>query len=430
VNDQKPHAPQPGTSRAAETAARVAARYATAPTYTQMQAEEARVAVRSAEIATQVAMEAQAAAESALAEMHAASIEQFMRGPATVESISVSSRPGVEDRASEPTREWAQESHAIDSYEIRAESAPRIAASRAATHPPSVVTREVIDGRNFDLRWEPDIPSRAIQMPATPRDQEEFGLALEDWWTPAEVNATLHNEPIEIDGESSHANLIPFPREVVASRKMRPRLAETAAGASFEQEGQLSIFEVDPGTVSTEPVTSQLSEPSTAAWNGPGWSGMELDAHPAREEVLQPQPSQQRGPYLAPLGLRLLAIAVDGSLILAVFSALAMWMASRMAQIPDAKTAEAIVAAGLLVTGFAYHWAFFKMAGTTPGLRYAGIAICTFNNEVPTRLELKHRLKAMALSLLPVGIGMVWAVFDEDHLSWHDRISGTYIRKR
>jgi hypothetical protein len=29
-----------------------------------------------------------------------------------------------------------------------------------------------------------------------------------------------------------------------------------------------------------------------------------------------------------------------------------------------------------------------------------------------------------------VGLGLVWSVFDEDHLSWHDRISQTYLRKR
>jgi hypothetical protein len=33
------------------------------------------------------------------------------------------------------------------------------------------------------------------------------------------------------------------------------------------------------------------------------------------------------------------------------------------------------------------------------------------------------------VSLLPVGLGMVWSVFDEDHLSWHDRLSETYLRK-
>ena len=51
---QKAEPETSGSSRAAQAAARVAQRYAKAPTYSQMQAEEARAAVRAAEIATQV----------------------------------------------------------------------------------------------------------------------------------------------------------------------------------------------------------------------------------------------------------------------------------------------------------------------------------------------------------------------------------------
>jgi hypothetical protein len=29
-----------------------------------------------------------------------------------------------------------------------------------------------------------------------------------------------------------------------------------------------------------------------------------------------------------------------------------------------------------------------------------------------------------------VGLGFAWSLFDDDHLSWHDRISQTYLRKR
>jgi uncharacterized RDD family membrane protein YckC len=36
---------------------------------------------------------------------------------------------------------------------------------------------------------------------------------------------------------------------------------------------------------------------------------------------------------------------------------------------------------------------------------------------------------ALILSLLPVGLGVAWAIFDEDHLTWHDRLSGTYLRR-
>jgi uncharacterized RDD family membrane protein YckC len=67
---------------------------------------------------------------------------------------------------------------------------------------------------------------------------------------------------------------------------------------------------------------------------------------------------------------------------------------------------------------------------STPGMRYAGIALSTFEDDSPTRAQLRRRLGAIALSLLPVGLGFAWSVFDEDHLSWHDRISQTYLRKR
>ena len=53
-------------SRAAAAAARVAARYAKAPSFSEMQAAEARAALRVAEVATRVALDAQAAAQAAL----------------------------------------------------------------------------------------------------------------------------------------------------------------------------------------------------------------------------------------------------------------------------------------------------------------------------------------------------------------------------
>jgi hypothetical protein len=62
-------------------------------------------------------------------------------------------------------------------------------------------------------------------------------------------------------------------------------------------------------------------------------------------------------------------------------------------------------------------------------MRYARISLCTFDDQNPTRGQLHGRLVAMILSLLPLGLGLAWAIFDEDHLSWHDRLSKTYQRK-
>jgi uncharacterized RDD family membrane protein YckC len=425
---QKPQVPHPGASRAAEAAARVAARYAKAPSYTQMQAEEARVAVRVAEIATQMAIQAQAVAESALADLHAATVDQPIPGPAIVESIDRPAQVEVEQRDPQPEMQRADDSNA--SIACVAEIEPAVSAGVAQPETHSVTTDGVTDGKVFNLRWEPDLPAHALRMPPPVHAQEEFELDAEDWWTPARVSATLHSEPIEVNAEQSQANLIEFPREVVATRKMRPRLAETVAGVAAEGEAQLSIFEVDPSAISIEPMAETLSKTSTAAWSGPVWSGMELDAHPAREEIQRTEASPAKGPFLAPLGLRLMAIAVDTALVLATLFAAAMWIESKMANLPGPKVAELLAVVGLVLAAFAYHALFFTLFKTTPGIHYAGIALCTFNDRVPTREQLRRRLCAMVVSLLPMGLGMVWSVFDEDHLSWHDRLSETYLRKR
>jgi hypothetical protein len=62
-------------------------------------------------------------------------------------------------------------------------------------------------------------------------------------------------------------------------------------------------------------------------------------------------------------------------------------------------------------------------------MKYARIGLCTFDDQSPTRAQRCGRLGALLLSVLPLGLGAAWAIFDEDHLSWHDRLSRTYQRK-
>ena len=423
-------------SRAAETAARVAARFAKAPSYSELQAAETRVAVRAAEIATKVALEAQAAAEDAVAEMHAAVVEQPSRGPAVVETFAAPVRRQMTEKVQD-LRSEAVEVAQIEPKSLAGVKERTPQSATAVVQPDLFFTPTLAEGQSFGIRWEPDMPVRSAERKPVPtRRQEELELSAEDWWTPAEVRATLRNEPIEIvEPEPTHANLIEFPRELVATRKIRPRLAEAACGAELETEGQLSIFEVDPRSVSTEVASAEaMLEMSASAWNGASgaeWSGMELDAQPAHDSsyARNAEPNAAERPFLAPLGLRLMALVVDGALIVGMFFAAAFVAAAEMSQPPVGKPAEMMAVVGLVLTLLLYHALFFTLAMSTPGMKYAGIGLCTFDNASPTRTGLRKRLGAMVLSLLPMGLGIVWAVFDEDHLSWHDRISQTYLRK-
>jgi uncharacterized RDD family membrane protein YckC len=417
ADDGKQQASQ-ATTRAAEAAARVAARYSKAPSYSQMQAEEARIAVRHAEIATKVALAAQAVAETALAEMHAAA-QQEPRGPAVVQPISAARSSAVVQAPAS----GVQPSSLSAERPGTAETSPAQLQDEAAVAPAG--EQEAEPRRVLGIRWDPDLPKYpADRKPEPRRAREEFALSVEDWWSPAELAETLRSNPIEVtETDSSFATLIEFPRELVATRKLRPGWSST------EADGQLSIFEVDPSAISTAPQGPELDKGATSTRGGPEWSGMRLDSQPVQGPGAGQMGSASASLPVASLGLRLMAAVVDCALILACFVSIGFLFAHSVQHPPTGKGAELLGLAGLALIGIAYYACFFALPVSTPGMMYAGVGLCTFDDQSPTRGQLRRRLVAMLLSILPVGLGLVWSLFDEDHLSWHDRYSQTYPRK-
>jgi uncharacterized RDD family membrane protein YckC len=390
---------------AAQAAARVAARYAKAPSYSEMLAEEARAAVRAAEAASRAALESQAAAESVLAVLEAGLEAAQSWQPNAFDG-------GAEERALEQA--WTTREKEVESAESYS--------SRAA------------DRQKFGIRWDADLLAR----PAEPvvaralREPETFALPLEGWWEPEAQAAqgaagSAGTEPVE-PARPMHANLIEFPREIVATRKVRPRLAEGRFAA--DGEAQLSIFEVDPGSISTEPEAADpATEAAPSSWQSPVWSGIELDAHPREEAAPEAAMAATGAPlHPAPFSWRSMAAVVDGALILAIFLVVAVGVATQVKTLPSMKATELISVAALLVLGGLYQVLFFALGKATPGMHYAHLSLCTFEDQKPTQEQLRGRLWALLLSVLPLGLGVAWAIFDEEHLSWHDRLSGTYQR--
>jgi hypothetical protein len=124
-----------------------------------------------------------------------------------------------------------------------------------------------------------------------------------------------------------------------------------------------------------------------------------------------------------------MAAVVDGALIVGAFMAAAAAIAGHIKAMPSIKEMELISAFALAAIAVLYYAIFFTLAEGTPGMKYARLSLCTFDDELPTRAQKRSRLAALLLSLLPVGLGVAWAIFDEEHLSWHDRLSRTYLRR-
>ncbi|MFZ1940767.1 MAG: RDD family protein [Terracidiphilus sp.] len=374
--------------RAARAAARVAARYANAPSYNQMLADEAHAAIRAAEAAQMAADDAHAAAQMVLAGLEAATSAEpvlelqspTVRKPNRQRTRPVRTRPettspGGEMSAAELTAPAATTE--IDPFaEMRLQPLE-------PTHPDA----------NADRFGQPDFPAQPQPIPA---------------------------------------NLIQFPREMVAARRLRPRRVEGPL-AEIDSAPQLSIFEVDPGAVSTEPIVPVENEPTAPVWMRPERPAAvlewETEGEVSAEAELLVSP---RAPVvdLAPVNRRLLAIVIDGSLTLAAFAGLVRLAApaARFLHSPRAAEVCALLAVALACAG--YQMLFASLTKTTPGMWYAGIGLCTLDGYVPERQQRCARLLALLLSVAPLGLGLAWSLFDEDRLTWHDRLSSTYLRMR
>jgi uncharacterized RDD family membrane protein YckC len=361
-------------------------------------ANEARAALRAAEAASEAARQAKAAAESVLEGIKAASAAFPVAH--NVETVVESDYLPLPETIAEPA--WKEH-----------------------------MGTQVDDDQPLSILWAPGLPVR----PEEPAEIHE-NLFEEKWWTPASAE-TFESGAAELNvveaAQPINGNLIEFPRELVAPRRIRPRLAEPPHTADAHG-AQLSIFEVDPETVATEP-SEDTVHASSAGWSQPAWSGLELDEQlvEEREEALEgpharPNSAHQLQP--ASFSRRMMAMIVDGSIIAGLVVAAAAWMLTEATVLPGVRTLELGVALGVVVFSAIYVTLFYAIAPATPGMKYAGIRFCTFEGLIPSRSQRWTRVGAMLLSVLPVGLGLAWALFDEDRLCWHDRLSHTYVGKR
>jgi len=123
---------------------------------------------------------------------------------------------------------------------------------------------------------------------------------------------------------------------------------------------------------------------------------------------------------------RLVASAVDGSLILvAVGVFLAIFFLSGGQVALDRQALSFIIGVTAVIALF-YRALWCLANGDSPGMRFAGLRLVDFDGRRPDREQRGIRQVASLLSLLSAGLGLVWALVDEESLTWHDHISKTF----
>ncbi len=337
----------------------------------------------------------------------------------------------------------------LGAKELMAEPSLRVVESAAppeASYPlpePEAALREVSSGGLTVRLFEdmPTAPPRLTELNAhhgAHHGTQTGSSARFIDFADAEVADTLHAleqeidfrrdpdfpETVAVETRGIPGNLLEFPRELVAPRRARPRLAEGPLRG--EGEPQLRIFEVDALQDDPEPEAIDVQIV-------PEWQSMMLESATV-EEVLPPVQAQLQitvPPQTAPLERRFMSATVDASLIVAGwFCALGVVAeicgpALRSLSLPMLG-GSALASLGLCAVLF--QVLFFSLSESTPGMRWARIGLCTFGDGNPSRRAMRRRIFSTLLATCPLGLGLAWVWMDDDRMGWHDRMSRMYQR--
>ena len=91
------------------------------------------------------------------------------------------------------------------------------------------------------------------------------------------------------------------------------------------------------------------------------------------------------------------------------------------------KLSTAVYATSFAIVYLQYFSLFTVFGGTTPGMMLRGLRVVDFGGEEPSPRQLLLRAAGYMLSAGTFFLGFLWSQWDEDELTWHDRISRTYL---
>jgi uncharacterized RDD family membrane protein YckC len=129
---------------------------------------------------------------------------------------------------------------------------------------------------------------------------------------------------------------------------------------------------------------------------------------------------------VAPPSFRAMAAVIDtGTGLLGMAAFLATFHYTGHPVELNGQTLPVFAAAAVLIS-LLYRLLFCLGNGDTPGLRCTQLCVVNFDGHRPTRRQRLYRLGGGLVSVVAAGMGLLWAIFDEERLTWHDHISKTF----
>ena len=145
----------------------------------------------------------------------------------------------------------------------------------------------------------------------------------------------------------------------------------------------------------------------------------------------QPAEEERRSlPGLHPVASiddRRLAALFDIACLLFAYGGFLLLFGSLGGQFTVSKLTAAVYAATFAIVYLQYFALFTIFGGTTPGMMMRNLQVVSFTGEPPTPRQMLLRSAGYMLSAGTFFLGFLWVMWDEDELTWHDRLSRTHL---
>jgi len=159
---------------------------------------------------------------------------------------------------------------------------------------------------------------------------------------------------------------------------------------------------------------------------------------PLSDIALQPKKEQAEEEFAPPaafdlplqvaaMRVRVSTALVDALLVVVAVAIFVMIVGQTTGGLMQNRMVLGLAVASAGVFWAAYYYLFLVHAGATPGMAMARVRLSTFEGDKVPRRVRRWRALIMVLSFAALGFGFLWALFDQDNLCWHDKMTRTYL---
>ena len=229
---------------------------------------------------------------------------------------------------------------------------------------------------------------------------------------------------------------------VATARAIRP-MAEPAPVASPEPEAlpnravyQRTLFSYRevPQVVTLDSLAPKPTERTRTRIESPRARARRVDPGQRTLEFTSPGEGVETGVQAiiycdAPVAIpahRMMAAAADLSIIIIALGVFLGIFQLLGGQVVLTKQTLPLFIGIATVLGLLYKMLWSLADGDSPGMRWTRLRTVNFDGHQPDREQRLFRTASAFISLMAAGLGLMWALVDEESLTWHDHMSKTF----